>query len=98
MAHRSPPFQGDEVQSHDTRDSAGPLPIRDVGSEATRHVEALEPTLAGRQGLMLQGTWQRVGACPTPCLGLKIVCRGTRSAGYRQFSMSLYVFLSLSYV
>jgi hypothetical protein len=45
---------------------------------------AQEPSLVGRRGL---GPWdmrQRVVAHPAPCLILKPICRGTRSAGYRQ--------------
>jgi hypothetical protein len=45
---------------------------------------ALEPTLVGRLDLVLKGTWRRVGAHPALCLDVKLVCRGTRSAGYRQ--------------
>jgi hypothetical protein len=43
---------------------------------------ALEPTLAGRLGAVLQDMWRCVGARPTPCLDLKLVRRGTRSTGY----------------
>jgi hypothetical protein len=31
-----------------------------------------------------QGTWQCVDARPSPCIGLKLLCVGTRSAWYRQ--------------
>jgi hypothetical protein len=34
---------------------------------------------------VLQGTWRRVGARLALCLDLKLVCRGTRFAGYRQW-------------
>jgi hypothetical protein len=44
-----------------------------------------EPTLDGRHGPILQGTWWRMGACLAPCLDLKLVCRGARSVGYRQW-------------
>jgi hypothetical protein len=27
--------------------------------------------------------WRRLGARPAPCLNLKLVCSGIRSAGYR---------------
>jgi hypothetical protein len=33
---------------------------------------------------VLQDMWRRVGAHPAPCLDLKIVREGTRSAGYLQ--------------
>jgi hypothetical protein len=45
---------------------------------------APEPILAGRRGPEPYDTWQCVDACPTTCLDLKLVCRGTWSAGYRQ--------------
>jgi hypothetical protein len=78
-----PPLQGGGVRSHGTRGGVGALPIREVGSEATGHVAAPEPASVGRHGPALQGTWRRVGTHPTPCLYLKLVCRGSRSAGYR---------------
>jgi hypothetical protein len=56
MAHQSPPLQGGGVWSYDTRGGAGALPIREVGSGATGHVAASEPTLAGRLDPVLQGT------------------------------------------
>jgi hypothetical protein len=37
------------------------------------HVAAPEPTSAGRCGLKLQHTWQRVDAHPDPCLELELV-------------------------
>jgi hypothetical protein len=43
------------VRSHETRGNARALPNREVGSRATRHVTTQEPTLAGRQGLVLLG-------------------------------------------
>jgi hypothetical protein len=46
-------------------------------------VKVPELTSIGRRGPELPGTWQRVDARPAPYLGLKLVCRGTRSAGYR---------------
>jgi hypothetical protein len=49
---------------------------------AVGHVTPPEPTLAGRRGSELQGMWQRVHARLSPRLDLKLVCRGTRSAGY----------------
>jgi hypothetical protein len=53
-------------------------------SETAGHVEVSELTSIGRRGPELQGMWQRVDARPAPCLDLNLVCRGTRSAGYRQ--------------
>jgi hypothetical protein len=61
-----------------------PLLSRGGGSGATGHVAALEPTLSGWLDPVLWGTWHRAGAHPAPCLDLKLICRGTRSAGYRQ--------------
>jgi hypothetical protein len=54
-----------------------------AGSGATGHMAALEPTLAGRQDSVLHGKWWCMGACTAPCLDLKLVCKGTRSVGYR---------------
>jgi hypothetical protein len=50
-------------------------------SRAMGHMAAPEPTSAGRCGLNLQLTWQRVDARPAPCLDLELVCGGTRSSG-----------------
>jgi hypothetical protein len=77
-------LQGGGVRSHGTHGDAGVLPISKAGSEATGHMAAPEPTSAGRQGPVLQGTWWCMGSRPTPCLDLKLVCKGTRSARYRQ--------------
>jgi hypothetical protein len=52
---------------------------------------ALEPTLAGRQGLILQDTWWHVVARLAPCVDLKLVCRGTWSVGYRHQSCTVKV-------
>jgi hypothetical protein len=52
---------------------------------AAGHVVAPEPTSAGRCGLKLQLTWQRVVARLAPCLALELVCGSTRSSGYRHF-------------
>jgi hypothetical protein len=38
------------------------------------HVVVSEPTSAGRCGLKLQLTWQRVDARPAHCLDLELVC------------------------
>jgi hypothetical protein len=81
---RCPPYQGGGIRSHWTHGDTGALPIREAESGATGHVAAPDPTLARRQGPVLQGTWWHVGACPAPCLDLKLVCKGIRSAGYRQ--------------
>jgi hypothetical protein len=86
MAHGSPPLQGSGDRSHGTRGGAGALPIRKAGFGAIGHVTVLEPTLAGRQGPVLQRTWRCVGARPIPWLDLKLGCRGTRFAGYRHVS------------
>jgi hypothetical protein len=44
----------------------------------------LEPSLVGRQGPALQGSWRRMGEFLAPCLDMELVCRSTRSVGYRQ--------------
>jgi hypothetical protein len=57
-----------------------------VRSGAAGYMEVPELTSIGRRGLeLLQGTRQRVDACPVSCLDLKLVCGGTRSVGYRQY-------------
>jgi hypothetical protein len=38
------------------------------------HVMALEPTSVVRCDPKLQLVWQRVDACPAPCLDLELVC------------------------
>jgi hypothetical protein len=50
-------------------------------SGATCHVAVPEPTLAGWQGLALQGPWQHVDARTTLCH----LHMGTRSVVYRQW-------------
>jgi hypothetical protein len=55
----------------------------EAAPEVPGHVTVLEPTLTERQGPVLQDTWRHVRACSTPYLDLKLVRRGTRSAGYR---------------
>jgi hypothetical protein len=45
-----------------------------------RRVLAPEPTVAGRCGLKLQLTWQRVDARSATCLDLELVYGGTRSS------------------
>jgi hypothetical protein len=57
---------------------------KEVSSGAAGHVTAQEPTSAGRCGLKLQLTWQRVDARHAHCLDLELVCGGTRSSGCRQ--------------
>jgi hypothetical protein len=52
-----------------------------VRSGVTGHVAAPELTSAGRCGLKLQFTWQRVDARPVPCLNLKLICGGTGLQG-----------------
>jgi hypothetical protein len=81
--HHSPPLYGDGVRSHGMR-GAGTLPIWEARSGATERVAAPKPTLAGRQGPVLQDMWWRIGARTAPCLDLKLISRGTRSTGYRQ--------------
>jgi hypothetical protein len=56
-------------------------------SGVIEHMVAPETTLARRQCPEPYGTWQRVDARPATCLDLKLVCRGTQSAGYRQQSL-----------
>jgi hypothetical protein len=82
VAHRSPPLQGGGVWIHGTHDGAGTLPIREAGSGATIHVATPEPTSIGRQGSVLQDMWVHI---PLLILDLKLICRGTRSTGYRQW-------------
>jgi hypothetical protein len=65
--------RGGRAQSHVTHGSAGAHLGREVRSGATGHMAALEPTSAGRCGLKLQLTWQRVDARPAPCLDLELV-------------------------
>jgi hypothetical protein len=89
VAHQIPPLHGGGVRSYGTRGYAGALPIREAGSRATGHMAMLEPSLAGRQGPALQGSWRCVGACPAPCLDFKVVCRGTQSVGHRQIVSQL---------
>jgi hypothetical protein len=79
----SPPLQGGRIRSCKTRGGPEALPIMEVRPRATGHVVALEPTSGGRQGLVLQGTWRRVGARLAHYLDLKFVRRGTRSVEYR---------------
>jgi hypothetical protein len=54
-----------------------------VRSGTAGHAVASEPTSAGRCGLKIQLTWQRVDTRYAPCLDLELVCGGTRSSGYR---------------
>jgi hypothetical protein len=61
---------------------------RKVIYRAAGHVEVPELTSIGRRGPELQGTWQRVDAHSAPCLNLKLVYGGIRSAGYRQCGIS----------
>jgi hypothetical protein len=84
VVHQSPPMQGGRVQSYATHGGVRALSIIKAGSGATGHVAALEPTVAGRQGPMLQGTWRHVGARPTPCLDLKLVRRVSTVVGGRR--------------
>jgi hypothetical protein len=76
--------QGGEARGHVTRGSTGAHLSKEVRSDAAGHVAAPEPTSAGRCGLKLQLTWQRVDARHTPCLDLELICGGTRSSGCRQ--------------
>jgi hypothetical protein len=57
VAAPEPSRQRGRVWSLGTRGSTGALPSREAGSRAIGLVAALEPTLAGRQGPVLQGTW-----------------------------------------
>jgi putative intracellular protease/amidase len=56
---------------------------REVGYGAAVGMAAPEPSLAGRWGPKLWDVWQHVDACPAPCLDLRLVRGGTRSARYR---------------
>jgi hypothetical protein len=49
LQRRSPPKQGGGLQSLGTRGSTEALPNGEVGSGATGHVTALEPSLSGRR-------------------------------------------------
>jgi hypothetical protein len=51
--HQSPLLYGDGVRSHGMR-GAGTLPIWEARFGATERVAAPKPTLAGRQGPVLQ--------------------------------------------
>jgi hypothetical protein len=73
------PEPSQRVQSHGTRGGDGALLIKEAGSGAAKHVAASEPTLTGSYGSVLQVTWRRMDACPTPYLDLKIICRSTQS-------------------
>jgi hypothetical protein len=68
---------------HGPRGSTGAHLSKEVRSGVTGHVVALKPTSTGRRGPKLQLTWQRVDACPAPCLDLELVSRGTQSSGCR---------------
>jgi hypothetical protein len=82
--HRSSPQLEGGDQSRGTRDSVGILFYGEVGSGAVWHVAASEPSLTGRWVLESWDMWQRVVARSASYLGLKPICRGTRSAGYWQ--------------
>jgi hypothetical protein len=81
---RSSTQQGVEVRGHRSCGSTRAHLNKEVKSGATGHVAAPEPTSTGRCGPKLQLMWQRVDARPAPCLGLELVCGGTRSSGCRQ--------------
>jgi hypothetical protein len=66
------------------RGSTGAHLSKGVRSGATGHVAAPKPTSAGRCGPKLQLVYQRVDACPAPCLDLELVCGGTQSLGCQQ--------------
>jgi hypothetical protein len=65
------------------RDSTRAHLCKEVRIRAAGHVVAPEPTSTGRCGPKLQLVWQRVDACPAPCLDLELVCEGIRSSGCR---------------
>jgi hypothetical protein len=67
-----PSSVGGGVRSRSTHDSMGALPNREVGSGATGHVAAPEPTMTGWQGSMLKGTWLHVEARLILYLDLKL--------------------------
>jgi hypothetical protein len=71
---QSPPRQGGEVQSYGPCGSTRAHLNKEVRSGAMGHIAAPKPTSTGRCGLPLQLTWQRVDACPVPCLDLELVC------------------------
>jgi hypothetical protein len=52
------PERGGGIRSRGTRCGAGALPIGEVGSGATGHVVAPEPSRAGRQGPELRDAWR----------------------------------------
>jgi hypothetical protein len=86
--------QGGRAQIPGTRGSAGAHLGREARSGAEEHVAAPELNSARRRGpgprdtwQHLQLVWQRVDACPTPCLDLELICGGIRSSGCRQKSL-----------
>jgi hypothetical protein len=80
----SPPQLGGKVRNRGVCGNAGAHLSQEVRSGAIGHMAALEPISAGRRGPEPEGTWQHVDAHPSTCLDVKLVCRGTWSAGYRQ--------------
>jgi hypothetical protein len=66
------------------RGNAGAHLSQEVRSGAIGHMAVPEPISAGRRVPKPEGTWQHVDAHSATYLDVKLVCRGTWSAGYRQ--------------
>jgi hypothetical protein len=71
---RSSPQQGGEVPGRRTCGSTGAHLSKEARSGATGQVVAPKPTSTGTSGPKIQLTWQRVDACPAPCLELELIC------------------------
>jgi hypothetical protein len=79
VAVPEPTRRGGRIRNHRTRGDSGVLSNREVGSGATRHVAALDPTLIRRPDPIVHETWRRMNAHAAFCLNLKLICRNTRS-------------------
>jgi hypothetical protein len=66
--------RGGKAQSHRTRANTGAHLGKEVRSGVAGHVAAPEPTSAGRYGLKVQLTWQRIDARPAPYFNFGLVC------------------------
>jgi hypothetical protein len=75
--HRSSSHQGGEVRGHKTCSSVRAHLSKEARSEAMGHMVAPEPTSAGRCGLKVQLTCQRVDGHSAPYLDLELICEGT---------------------
>jgi hypothetical protein len=66
--------QGGKARRHGSHGSTGAHLSKEVTFGTAGHLAALKPTYAGRCGPKLQLAWQRMDACPAPCLDLELVC------------------------